>query len=174
MQENEKLVIVGRIGGVYGVRGWLKIESYTRPKLNIFTYTPWLIHVDSSWKEVEIEDSQQGGNGRLLVKMLGVDSPEEARKYVSCELAVTQGILPALKEGEYYWHDLIGLEVFNQDAVHLGKISDIVETGANDVLVIKKLGDDKGKTLIPLVTDVFVKRVDLVSKTVYVDWQIDE
>tara|TARA_R110000782_G_scaffold260091_6_gene351256 strand:- start:6137 stop:6661 length:525 start_codon:yes stop_codon:yes gene_type:complete len=174
MQENEEPIIVGRIGGVYGVRGWLKIESYTRPKINIFTYSPWLIHVGSGWKEVDIDESHQGGNGRLLVKIPGIDTPEAAREYVHCELAVTQGVLPILSEGEYYWHELIGLEVFNQDEIHLGEIKEIVETGANDVLVIKKIDKNKAKTLIPLVMDVFVKRVDLLNKQVRVAWQVEE
>ena len=174
MQGNDSHIIVGRIGGVYGVRGWLKIESYTRPKENIFTYSPWYIHVDSSWKEVDIEDFQQRGSGRLLVKMTGVDTPEAAREYVRCKLAVTQTVLPALNEGEYYWHDLMGLEVFNQDNISLGNVKDIVETGANDVLVIKKVGEKKAVTLIPLIMEVFVKRVDLVAKTMHVDWLIEE
>ena len=172
MQENKHPIIVGRIGGVYGVRGWLKVESYTRPKENIFTYSPWLMNVDSSWKEVDIEEFQQGGSGRLLVKMAGVDTPEQAREYIHCELAVSNETLPALREGEYYWHDLLGLEVINQDKDSLGKVVDIVETGANDVLVIKK--GAKTKTLIPLVIDVFLKRVDLIAKTIHVDWQIEE
>ena len=174
MQENENSIIVGRIGGVYGVRGWLKIESYTRPVENIFTYSPWLIHVDSSWKAVDIDEFQQRGSGRLLMKMVGVDTPEQARKFFHCEIAVTQEILPQLSEGEFYWHDLIGLEVLNQDEINLGKVKDIVETGANDVLVINKVGEKKTKTLIPLVMDVFVKRVDLIAKTMHVDWQIEE
>ncbi len=174
MQENENPIIVGRIGGVYGVRGWLKIESYTRPKENIFTYFPWLIHVNSSWKEVDIEETQQRGSARLLVKMTGIDTPEEAREYVHCELAVTQAVFPALNEGEYYWHDLIGLVVFNQDEINIGEIKDIVETGANDVLVIKKSGGNKAKTLIPLVMDVYIKQVDLIAKTMHVEWLIEE
>jgi len=174
MQEDETPIIIGRIGGVYGVRGWLKIESYTRPKVNIFTYSPWLIHVDSVWKDVDVEEFQQRGSGRLLVKMLGIDTPEEAREFVRCELAVPQGVFPALSKGEYYWHELIGLEVFNQDEVNLGTIKEIVETGANDVLVIKKVGDNKDKTLIPLIMDVFIKRVDLIAKKMQVDWLIED
>ena len=72
MQENANPIIVGRIGGVYGVRGWLKVESHTRPKENIFTYSPWLIHIDLEWKEVQIEKFQQRGNGRLLLKIKGI------------------------------------------------------------------------------------------------------
>ena len=174
MQENEDPVIVGRVGGVYGVRGWLKLDSYTRPKENIFTYTPWLVRLDAGWKKVEIEDFQQRGSGPLLVKINGIDSPEQAREYTNCDISVTQEQFPALAEGEYYWHDLIGLEVLNQEQVSLGKISDILETGANDVLVIEKAGERITKTLIPLVMDVFVKKVDLNARTMLVEWQSDD
>ncbi len=174
MQENEDPILVGRVGGVYGVRGWLKIDSYTRPKENIFTYSPWLVRVDSGWQKVEIEEFQQRGSGRLLVKMVGIDTPEQAREYTGRDIAVVQEQFPALTEGEFYWHDLIGLEVINQDQVNLGKISEIFETGANDVLVVKKTGDKITKTLIPLVMDVFVKKVDLIAKTMLVEWQSED
>ena len=173
MQENEHPIIVGRIGGVHGVRGWVKLTSYTRPKENIFTYSPWLIHVNNAWHEIGVEESQQRGE-RLLVKMSGIDNPEDARGYMHCDLAVKREQLPPLKEGEYYWHDLIGLEVLNQDEISLGIIRKIAETGANDVLVISGLGEDKARILIPLVMDVYVKQVDLIAKTMHVDWQIDE
>ncbi len=81
---------------------------------------------------------------------------------------------PVLEEGEYYWHDLIGLEVINQDGINLGNISKICETGANDVLVINGTGENKKRLLIPLVMDVYVKKVDLTTKTVHVDWQLED
>ncbi len=173
MQEDKPQVIVGHIGGAHGLRGWLKIMSYTRPKENIFTYSPWLIHVNDTWQEIEIEESQQRGE-RLLVKMPGIENPEDARLYMDCDIAITREQLPALEEGEYYWHDLIGLNVFNQDEISLGKISKVTETGANDVLVISKDGENKKNILIPLVMDVYVKQVDLIAKTMHVDWQIEE
>jgi 16S rRNA processing protein RimM len=174
MQENEDPILVGRFVGVYGVQGWLKIDSYTRPKDNIFTYSPWFVRVDRDWQKVEIEEFQQRGSGQLLVKMVGTNTPEQARVYTSCDIAVVQQQFPALKEGEFYWHDLIGLEVINQDQLNLGKISDILETGANDVLVVKKTCDKITKTLIPLVMDVFVKKVDLIAKTMHVEWQSED
>jgi 16S rRNA processing protein RimM len=173
MQEDKSRIIVGRMGGAHGVRGWMKIMSYTRPKENIFTYSPWLLHVDDAWQEIEIEDSQQRGE-RLLVKISGIESPEEARVYMNCDIAITREQLPSLNEGEYYWHDLIGLDVFNQDEINLGKISQVTETGANDVLVITQEGDNKKKILIPLVMDIYVKQVDLIAGTMHVDWQIEE
>jgi 16S rRNA processing protein RimM len=173
MQENKPQIIVGRIGGANGVRGWIKIMSYTRPKVNIFTYSPWLIHVDETWQEIDIEEFQQRGE-RLLVKISGIDNPEDARIYMNCDLAITREQLPALEEGEYYWHDLIGLEVLNQDEMNLGEVSKVSETGANDVLVVNEIGKNKKKILIPLVMDVYVKKVDLIAKTIYVDWQLED
>jgi 16S rRNA processing protein RimM len=172
MQEDKPKVIVGRIGGAHGLRGLLKIMSYTRPKENIFTYSPWLIHVNDTWREIEIEESQQRGE-RLLVKIPGIENPEDARVYMDCDIAITREQLPALEEGEYYWHDLIGLEVFNQDEISLGKISKITETGANDVLVISKDSENKKNILIPLVMDVYVKQVDLIAGKMHVEWHIE-
>ncbi len=173
MQEDKSQIRVGRIGGAHGIRGWLKIMSYTRPKENIFTYSPWLIYVNDAWKEIEIEEHQQRGE-RLLVKMSGIECPEDARSYMNCDLAIKSEQLPTLNEGEYYWHDLIGLEVFNQDEINIGKISKVTETGANDVLVISKDSENKNNILIPLVMEIYVKQVDLIARTMHVDWQIDE
>ena len=171
--KNEQPLILGRISGVYGVRGWLKINSYTRPKGNILSYSPLLMRVGKDWQEVEIEDSQQRGD-RLLVKIRDIDSPEEGRRYIHCDLAVLGSQLPPLEEGQYYWHDLIGLQVVNQDEVKLGRVKNIVETGANDVLVIGGKDAVKSRILIPLIMDVYVKKVDLIAKTIHVDWQLEE
>jgi 16S rRNA processing protein RimM len=171
MQEDKLQITVGRVGGAHGVKGWIKIMSYTRPKENIFTYSPWLIHVKDAWQEIEIEESQQRGD-RLLVKMSGIENPEEARAYMNCDIAITREQLAVLAEGEYYWRDLIGLDVLNQDEINLGKISKITETGANDVLVITD--ESKNSILIPLVMDVYVKQVDMVAKIMIVDWQLEE
>jgi len=174
MQENELPIIVGRISGVYGVRGWLKVNSYTRPKENIFTYLPLMMQVNNAWQAIDLEETRQSGGGRLLVKMSGVDNPDEASGYIHCDLAVSREQLPPLTEGEFYWHDLIGLDVFNQDEISLGKVKNVAETGANDVLVISGAGDNKARILIPLIMEMYVKQVDLIAKTMHVDWQIDE
>lgn len=173
MQEKSKSrIIVGCTGGAHGVRGLMKIMSYTRPKKNIFSYSPWMIHVDKTWQQFELEESQHRGS-RLLVKLAGVDSPEQARLYMNCDIAITREQLPELNEGEYYWHDLLGLEVINQNQISLGNVSEITETGANDVLVIKST-NNKQSILIPLVMDVYVKQVDLIARQINVDWQIED
>jgi 16S rRNA processing protein RimM len=173
MQKDKSQIVVGRLGGAHGVRGWMKIMSYTRPRENIFSYSPWLIYKDDSWQEIEVEESQQRGE-RLLVKLSDINTPEDARVFLNCDIAIKREQLLALNEGEYYWHDLIGLDVFNQDGINLGSINEITETGANDVLVIKEKGDSKKNILIPLVMDVYVKQVDLSANEMHVDWQLEE
>lgn len=171
-EENKSRIIIGRTGGAHGVRGWMKIMSYTRPRQNIFSYSPWLLHVGDTWQQIEVEESQHRGD-RLLVKLAEIESPEQARLYMNCDIAIMREQLPDLKEGEYYWHDLIGLEVLNQDLISLGKVSEITETGANDVLVIKS-DENKKCIFIPLVMDVYVKQVDLTARQIHIDWQIED
>ena len=105
-------LVVGRISGVHGIKGWLKINSYTRPSDNILTYTPWLLARNNIWQEINIEESQVHTQ-KLLVKILGVDNPEVAAEYVNCEVAIKPEQLPKLNQDQYYWRDLIGLDVFN-------------------------------------------------------------
>ena len=171
MRDNEHPIVVGRINGIYGVRGWVKVMSYTRPKENILSYSHCLVYLNGAWQELNIEESQQRGE-RMLVKFSGIDSPEQARDYLHSDLAVVRAQLPPLENDKYYWFDLIGLEIINQDSLSLGWIKEIVETGANDVLVIE--GKGKTRILIPLIMDIYVKQVDLSANTMRVDWQLED
>ena len=171
MQEQHAPIVIGRIGGVFGVRGWMKITSYTRPKENIFTYSPWRINFENDWKEIQIKEFQQRGE-RLLVKIVGIDSPEVARQFIHCDIAILREQLPRLTDDKHYWYDLIGLEVHNQDDVVLGKVNEIAETGANDVLVI--MNDANEKILIPFVKGVYVKKVDLNASLLRVEWHMND
>ena len=170
MQEHNAPIVIGRIGGVYGVRGWMKMSSFTRPKKNIFSYSPWLMQLKNEWQETNVEAFQQRGE-RLLVKLAGVDSPELAREFLHCDVAVLREQLPSLSNDEHYWYDLIGLEVLNQDDISLGNITEIAETGANDVLVVADANNNK--VLIPYVKGVYIEKVDLNAKFVRVYWQLD-
>ena len=161
LQQNKIPLIVGRIGGVYGVKGWLKISSFTRPNNNILSYTPWLLEIDGIWQEANLEEFQIRGE-RLLIKILGIDNPEDASQYVNCDVAIKHEQLPTLNKGEYYWRDLIGLKVLNQDEVELGVVSEIIETGANDVFVVTGNDESETRVLIPYVMDIYVKRIDLI------------
>ena len=172
LQQNKIPLIVGRIGGVYGVKGWLKISSFTRPNNNILSYTPWLLEIDGIWQEANLEEFQIRGE-RLLIKILGIDSPEDANQYANCDVAIKHEQLPTLNKGEYYWRDLIGLKVLNQNEVELGVVSEIIETGANDVFVVTGNGERETRVLVPYIIDIYVKRIDLITQTIYIDWVID-
>ena len=163
-------IIIGRIGALHGIRGWLKINSYTRPRPNILVYLPWLVNMDKKWRPLAVDDCRQQGE-RLLAKIAHIDDPDAARPYVNRDLAVMRQQLPRPAKGEYYWHDLIGLSVINQDGIWLGEVNTITETGANDVLVIESGAG--GRILIPLLRGIYVQDIDPAAGRIRVRWQLE-
>lgn len=166
----EKL-IVGNISGIFGVKGWVKIFSHTEPRENIFSYSPWLIMYQGEWQTFDVEEGQllQGGKA-LAAKLKGVDDRDEARLYMGCEIAIEPELLPEADDG-YYWRELIGCTVINQEGKTLGVVTSLVETGAHDVLRIEQ---DDHSTLIPFVEGTFILDVDVESKHIRVDWNDSE
>jgi 16S rRNA processing protein RimM len=161
-----KVVSLGYISGVHGVRGEVKVHSWTRPRAAIFDYQPWLLGEDR--KRVAIEAGRV--QGRTLVASLpGVTSRDTARSLVDSEIAVFREQLPATGDGEYYWADLVGLEVITVTGEPLGTVQRLMETGANDVLVV--VGERE--RLIPYVRDRYVVAVDLDGRRLVVDWDPD-
>jgi len=160
-------IIIGRLGKTYGVRGWLRVNSYTEDASGILDYTPWHLQEGKSYKLRAIADSKKLGNG-LIVKFDGVDTPENAKLLTGSKVAILSSQLPALEEGEYYWKDLEGLTVIDQDGNNLGKILYIMETGSNDVLVVK----GEKEHAIPYLPNDVVKNIDLKNKIMYVNWEI--
>ncbi|WP_319380012.1 ribosome maturation factor RimM [Thiomicrorhabdus sp.] len=166
---SEKL-IVGQINGVFGVHGWVKIFSDTEPRENIFSYSPWWIKRKGEWLEVKVEDfkGQQGGKA-LVAKLDIIDDRDIAREFMGCEIAIDRSQLRS-DDNEFFWIDLIGCQVENLQGDVLGKITDLVETGAHDVLRVKGATQE----LIPYVLDEFIIEVDIANKRVKVDWQAEE
>ena len=158
-------VILGKIAGVYGVRGWVKVFSETKPKENIFNYSPWQINVSGKWRSVEAVEGKPHGKG-LVARLDSCDEREKARELVGAEIAIYKDQLPAADEGEYYWADLVGLEVVTLQGVKLGVVDHLLETGANDVLVIK----GEREHLVPFVQGHYIKQVDLEAGVIRVDW----
>jgi 16S rRNA processing protein RimM len=161
----DRSILVGRIAGVHGVDGWVKLESYTEPRLRIFSYRPWRLTLAGSEFNVAAAQGHAQGKG-IVAKLPGCDDRDAAAKLVGATIHVPRSALPRPKRGEYYWTDLEGLAVVNTDAVELGKVSHLFATGANDVLVVS--GDRE--RLIPFVIGQFVKEVDLKSGRITVDW----
>lgn len=163
-QEGDKRVIVGRIAGVYGVKGWVRIYSYTQPLDNILDYTPWQLYIAPDWRVVKPLDGRIHGKG-VVALLEGCPDRDAAAALIGCDIAVDRAQLPEAGEDEIYWADLIGLKVVNLEGVELGLVDHLFETGANDVLVVK----GERERLLPYI-DAVVLSVDLAAGLMRVDW----
>ena len=172
MMNTENLIVVGKLGSSYGIRGWLRIFSLTEFPDSIFDYKPWYIQRAGKWQEVIVE-SFKPHNQDMIVKLKGVDDRDQANALTNAEVFVDAEELPELNQGDFYWKDLIGCRVKTVNGYDLGQVTDLMETGSNDVLVVKaNLKDAFGATerLIPFVEEQFIKQVDLTTKMIVVDW----
>lgn len=159
-------LIVGRVSGVYGVKGWVKLHSHTDPRENILTYKNVWIKNGEKWEATEIVQGRPQAQ-TVVAQLAGYDDREKVRELIGRDIAIDVSQLPKTGDG-YYWRDLIGLSVINGDNVTLGTVDTLMETGANDVLVLK---DSQGQEcLVPFVMGEFVKQVDLDSGVITVDW----
>jgi 16S rRNA processing protein RimM len=160
-------VLVGRIVGLYGVQGWLKIESWTEPRMRIFDYQPW--QLDTAPDAVsQIKGVKGRPQGKGLVAYLPeVDDRDKAALLVGKDIYVARELLPPPGKNEYYWVDLEGLEVVTTEGVELGRVSHLFATGANDVVVVK---DATRERLVPFIQGSYVRSVDLSGGRMVVDW----
>ncbi|MBU0499630.1 MAG: ribosome maturation factor RimM [Gammaproteobacteria bacterium] len=158
-------VTLGRITGLYGVKGWVKIYSETSPRQNILKYRPWLLRLQDGWQTCEMEEGRLQGKG-VVAKLVGIDDRDQAVGLLQVEIAVRRDQLPRSRPGEYYWIDLEGLQVETVGGADLGHIDHLFETGANDVMVVK----GERERLIPFIRDQVVREVDLASRRMRVDW----
>ena len=163
------LVIMGRIVAPYGVFGWLKVLPDTEQIDGLLDYKTWWIGKDNDWRELKVEEAKIH-NDVIVVKLQGISERDGAFACKGKQVAVPRAALPKPGKNEYYWSDLIGLQVRNLQAVDFGKISDVFATGANDVIVAKN--DDGRERLIPFI-DAAIIEVDMVAKTMLVDWDAD-
>ncbi len=162
-----KRIIIGYFGASHGIKGWLKIKSIHQPLSSILQFKELQIYHQDAWQPIKITAGKQQSNS-IIVKIAECDTPEVAKTYTHDPIAIFREQLPPLPPNEYYWEDLIGLEVFNQEKISLGIIDHFLETGSNDVMVLKS----EKKRLVPY-TEQVVKSVDLTSKIIIVDWPSD-
>ncbi|HEY4531335.1 MAG TPA: ribosome maturation factor RimM [Luteimonas sp.] len=166
MDTQGRRILLGRVHGAFGVRGELKLESFTDPARSIFRYQPWILR-DGQGRERELEGvrGREGGKG-LVATFPGIEDREAAEALRGTEVWVPRAALPPPAPGEYYWVDLEGLRVVNAEGVDFGTVSHLFSTGANDVLVAR--GDRE--RMIPFVTPDYVVSVDFDAGLVTVDW----
>ena len=159
----DKQLALGYISAVHGIKGWVKVHSWTRPMEAILDYQPWLLGEDK--RPVKIVDGRKQGKG-LAALLPGIEDREQAATLVGSQIFVRRDQLPATAENEYYWSDLEGLDVHTTKGEVLGRVERLMETGANDVLVI--LGEREH--LVPFIQGQYVIRVDLEDGLIEVDW----
>jgi len=166
VNDERKVVQIGHISGVHGIRGWVKIHSLTDPREAIFDYQPWLL--GESRDEARITQGKK--HGKHLIAMLeNVSDRDQAESLVNRSIAVYRDQFPELPEGEFYWTDLLGFSVHLEDGTELGTIEKMLATGAHDVMVVQ----GERERLIPFVQRQYVKSVSLDDAIVVVDWDPD-
>lgn len=163
----DRTIAIGRIVGLFGVNGWIKVYSYTRPRDAILQYSPWQVDVRGVRRVFDVIEGRSQGRG-VVARLVGCENRDEAVTLVGADIEIRASQLPATEEREYYWADLEGLRVVNLSGQELGRVSHLFETGANDVLVVR--GDRE--RLIPFGGGV-IRRVDLTAGVISVDWDLE-
>jgi 16S rRNA processing protein RimM len=166
--ETQKWVTLGRVSGVFGIKGWIKAQSYTDPRGNIVTFGVWTLRLRGADRAFDVEDGQSHA-GNVVAKLRGIDDRDRAREWVGADIVIERERLPKAAPDEYYWTDLEGLEVRTTAGVVLGTVKRLLATGAHDVLVLA----GSPELLIPFAMGPVVKRVDLEKGLIEVDWSPD-
>lgn len=167
------MIVMGRIVAPYGILGWLKVQPETAEIDSLLDYSDWWLGRQEGprktpWQKFRVDAAKVHAN-TLVVKLAGVDDRTAALALKGRHVAVPREALPALEENEFYHADLIGLQVRNLEQVDFGQVVDVIQTGANDVLVVKQ---DARERLIPFIDQV-VPQVDLSNRLITVDWDAD-
>jgi 16S rRNA processing protein RimM len=175
------MVVMGRVTAPFGVKGWFKVYAHTAQPGNLCDYPVWWLRRDGDWREVKVAAAKVQGN-TLVAQLAGVDNREDAAALKGFEIGVPREQLPDAAQGEFYRADLIGLKVVNAEQHELGRVARIIETGANDVLVVVedrttervdgKRRDEAREILIPFIADA-IKAVDVAAGVIAVDWGRD-
>ena len=165
--EDSRALVMGKISAPFGVRGWSKVTSFTEPPEGILKYKEWSVVKNGSVRTLKVLQSKPHGKF-IVVQFDGIDDRDQAALLTHAEVQVQRDHLPE-SDGGYYWADLIALKVVTEDGVDLGVVDSLMETGANDVLVVK--GDKE--RLVPWIEEQVIVNVDLTSKVVTVNWDPD-
>jgi 16S rRNA processing protein RimM len=161
-------ILLGKISGVFGVAGWVKLFSYTEPREAILEYQDCVVQQDGSWGRLHWKAGRRQGK-TVVASLDGIDDRDKAESLIGANIGIWREDLPATAQSEFYWTDLEGLSVVNKEGRQLGKVDYLLATGANDVLVVQ--GDQE--ILIPFIHGRYVINVDLADGVIQVDWEWD-
>ena len=163
------MVVMGKVVGAQGIQGWVKVQTFTEYLDSLLDYNTWYVGNEQEWRPLKVLEANVHGGKVLIAKLQGILDRTAAEKCKGLLIAVPRNSLPEQPEGEYYWSDLVGLAVENLQGVEFGTVDSLLETGANDVLVVK---GGAGETLMPFIASV-IQKVDLKNRKILVDWQAD-
>ena len=193
LDNSQERISLGHVTGVSGLKGWIKVHSDTNPRENIVSYPSWWLEQSGQWRKVVVMEGRPQGK-TIVARIEGVATPEQASALIGARITVDRDAMPALGEGEFYWTDLVGMQVHTVDGVHIGTANRLFETGANDVLVVTderqvhaedlpdaagestsgKKGKGAGKeVLVPWLVPDVIREVDMEKGTILVDWDPD-
>lgn len=164
----QQQINVGKISGVFGVKGWVKVFSFTDRRENILNYSPWLLKKGGETKQVKVVEGQLQGKV-VVARIDGINDRDQAESLMGWDIYISPSQLPKAAQGEYYWSDLIGLTVETVLGVQLGKIDSLLETGANDVVIVK----GERERVIPFLQGQTIQSIDLAAGKMVVDWDPD-
>jgi len=161
----EELISVGKVSGIFGVKGWIKVYSYTEIREDILNYSPWILQKGKESKEVQVVSGKRHGK-TVVAAIEGLDDRDKAAELNGWDIFIAPHQLPKARRGEYYWTDLIGLQVKTVDGVDFGTVQQMLETGANDVVVVQ----GERERLIPFLQEQTIINIDLAAGIMIVDW----
>jgi 16S rRNA processing protein RimM len=164
----DDVVVVGRITSVFGIKGWVKVASFTDPADNLIDYGPWLVNEQGGWREIDVSETARRSKG-YIARIGDCRDRDAAARFTGRDIGVARSALPAAGEDEYYWSDLTGCRVRTTEGVELGVVDRLFATGSNDVMVVRGEGRER---LIPF-TSAAVPSVDLAARQLVVDWDPD-
>lgn len=168
-------VMLGHVTGVYGLKGWVKVHSDTNPRDNIVTYKSWWLEQGGNWLEYRVLQGRSQGK-TIVAQLEGVDTPETASTLTGANIAISRASMPEPVEGEYYWTDLIGMQVRTVEDVQVGPVSRLFETGANDVLVVIDERDEtegSREVLVPWLVPDVITEVNMEDRVITIEWDPD-
>jgi 16S rRNA processing protein RimM len=163
---------MGRVLAAYGVHGWIKARAFTASPDALLAYERWWLARDDEWREFAVLEAR-GHADAIVARLEGLNRREEAASWRGAAIGVPRASLPALKAGEVYLRDLIGLTVMNRAGVTLGCVKDVLQASSHPILRLTDApGSGQGERLIPLVA-AFVDTIDLAGARIVVDWEPD-
>jgi len=164
----QQYINVGKISGVFGIKGWVKVFSFTANKENILKYSPWVLRKADETKTIKVINGNLQGKA-VVAQLDGVNDRDQAESLMGWDIFISPAQLPKTRQNEYYWSDLVGLTVENTDGVEFGVISSLLETGANDVVIVQ----GERERCIPFLQGQTIINIDLTAGKMIVDWDAD-